>query len=190
LRAAAIFKKTDSSADYAKTLSGIGIDFDSRGGYDKAIDYQEKAIDAARRAGDIVTQAYALSNCASSMVMMHRINDAKRKIAVAEEIANRIGDKLLLSLIDMVKGSIDLNEGRNDEAEGKFRACLDLASESNNFFYFPNWCIRISDLYQMNGMEVRSKEYIEKALSSCRNSGLKDLASYIEKRMLSQMSSD
>jgi hypothetical protein len=37
----------------------------------------------------------------------------------------------------------------------------------------------------MNGMETRSKEYIEKALNSCRNSGLKDLESYIEKRMLS-----
>jgi len=184
-KAAAIFRKIGSTADYAKTMSGIGIDFDSMGEYEKAFEYQEKAIDAARKAGDVVTQAYALSNCASSLIMLHRVNDAKRKIAAAEDIAKRMGDKLLLSLIDLVKGSIDLNEGRRKEAEEEFKACLDLASESNNFFYYPNWCVRISDLYQMNGMEATSKEYIEKALNSCRNSGLKDLASYIEKRMLS-----
>jgi tetratricopeptide (TPR) repeat protein/DNA-binding PadR family transcriptional regulator/GTPase SAR1 family protein len=185
LKAAAVFKRTGAMADYAKTLSGIGVDFDSTGEYDKAIAYHEKAVETAEKAGDVVTKAYSLSNCASSLIMLHRIDDAKRKIVIAEEIADRMGDKLLLSLIDMVKGSIDLNEGRNEEAEGKFRACLDLASESSNFFYYPNWCIRISDLYQMNGMETRSKEYIEKALNSCRNSGLKDLESYIEKRMLS-----
>lgn len=99
-----------------------------------AVEWAEKAVEAARRVSDPRIEAHGLSNAAASWIGAKEYRKAEAYLKRARTIFEALGERSGVAAAELNLGNVARAEGRWSDGEAHFERALALARETGNRF--------------------------------------------------------
>jgi tetratricopeptide (TPR) repeat protein len=104
----------------AELLCRLGNAHSALGDYQRAVEYATESLEAAGFAGSDAAAARAHRLQGSALYRMERLDEARASYARGLELARAVEDASIVAYLDQYVGTIDLRQGRPDEARQRF----------------------------------------------------------------------
>ncbi len=152
----------------------------SRGEYEDALYYNQKAIDIRVSEEDEANLAGLMTNRADLLSSLDRNDDSKAMLYEVLDILDRLGgNEFVRMFVFELLGHLDVKEEKYDDALEKFQLAETLSVEKNFSLYLPNILRKKADVYRKTGDQEQAAKYFKQALKTTyKRSRLSVLAEY------------
>lgn len=99
-----------------------------------ALEWWEKAVDAARKSADVRTEAYALASAAAQLIDRKDFRRAEAHLSRARDVFISLDEKTGLGTAELNFANLSAAQGRWAEAENRFDEAARVAHEAGNRF--------------------------------------------------------
>ncbi len=130
--AAAEMEGLDAEDDLPRVYVALGSAAHSLDRPDEAATWYAKAVDAARKVGDVRMEAYGLVYGAAPWIDAGQYRKAESALTRAGQVFENIGERMGIGSFELNSGQLCLREGRWAEAEAHFDRALAIARETSN----------------------------------------------------------
>jgi len=151
----------------------------------EALDWYEKAIEAALRVGDVRIEAYGLSNAAAYLIEKREFRKAKTNLNRARTIFENLGEKTMIGGVELNSANLLAAQGKWRDAEHGFNRALELAREAKNRFQEATALLNMGQMEKRRGRPEEAKDLLTRARDLFRAIDSRDRARRCEEELAS-----
>lgn len=148
----------------AQRLMELGSIEREQSNYLAAIEFQEKALQLFKKAGNQTGEAHAHSRIGHALQAQGKFSEALAKYAVAMECYQNLHDRSHLGALLGNIGNIYRHQGKHEESVQQFLLAKEIHIESNNARGLGIVCCNIGQSYQIQGKNTEAIEVLEEAV--------------------------
>jgi tetratricopeptide (TPR) repeat protein len=154
---------------YPSTMTWIGRSYSELCDYDKAGEWYQKGLDAAK--DNHIERSTALQGLAAIEIAKGNYDKAHDKLIRALKICHETGNKEDEAAIWSQLGVIELNKRNVTEAKENFNRSLDIRRKSGKESRMPHCLLNLAIINDEQGNKDEAKKLLEEALEICLRIG-------------------